>query len=200
MMLDAGRSSHHHICILASAKLSCFAPLPMMTDGGEHCCFSKRRWVMAIPLMLARYGAGLHSIRIFPCNLLWSTVVTGNELAPADMMWLNVVQRYGITFRGIDVFESSSWLVEDLLWFGLILVGLRFFACLGFEFRVRRECVLTGCDTDSRNTFYPHIRFSVLAVCLNPWAGFCRRCIISVSQIQSFWQSLCSSTGPMAFL
>lgn len=47
--------------------------------------------------------------------------------------------------RSMDVFENSSWLVKDLLWFGLILVGLSFFACLSFEFGVRRECVLVVC-------------------------------------------------------
>lgn len=43
MAYDAGcrltRLSHRPMCILASAKVSCFTPLPMMRGGSEHCCF-----------------------------------------------------------------------------------------------------------------------------------------------------------------
>lgn len=71
MAYDAGcrltRSSHHHMCILASARLSCFTSLPTMRGGGgEHCCFSKWWWVMALPQVLARDGVGLPSFRIVP--------------------------------------------------------------------------------------------------------------------------------------
>lgn len=99
-------------------------------------------------------------------------------------------------------------LVKDLLWFDFGWV--EFFCLFGFwvwsKERAWSGCLwwqeksVPFCDTNSRNTFYPCIRFSVLALCLDPWAGFCWRCIISVSQIQSFWQSPHSSNSSMAFL
>lgn len=79
MACDAGyrltQPSHCHMCVLASAWLSCFS-LPMMRSGGERCCFSHQRRVMILPRALARGQVGLPSVRIAPYCPLKSAVLT----------------------------------------------------------------------------------------------------------------------------
>lgn len=77
------------------------------------------------------------------------------------MMWLDVAQGYGITLGA----QMSFRTVLDLskICFGLILVELSFFACLGFEFGVRRERVPVVCG-DKRSwcpsvTLFQEIHF-----------------------------------------
>lgn len=210
------RSSHGYTCVLPSAKLSCSTPLLTTGGGGEHCCFSQWGWVMALPWALARYGVGLPSVRIVP----YHPQKHCGDLKLISCCWHVALccPKARFTFRGEGTTvplgaQVSLRTVSGLawFWFGLVwFVWLGLFGWLVFYvWSMERACAgwlwwqeksVSLCDANSRDTFYPHTRFSVLVPCLNPWTGLLRRCITSVSTIQGFLQSPYSSNSPMAFL